>query len=96
VIDVVAKALCAAAGRPNNGDAPLCSHCDRYPDGRVVCIYCYLIDGRTGTLDECLHDGDAFVTWDDGTFGTVRWYHLAPSAKVKVTDNGWEAVRAQG
>ena len=29
----------------------------------------YLITGKTGTLDECLHDGDAFVTWDDGTFG---------------------------
>lgn len=52
----------------------------------------YLIDGRTGTLDECLHDGEALVTFDDGTFGTVKWYNLAPSAKVEVTDNGWKAV----
>ena len=53
----------------------------------------YLITGKTGTLDECLHDGDAFVTWDDGTFGTVHWYHLAPLAKVKVTGDRWEAIR---
>lgn len=52
----------------------------------------YLINGRTGTLDECLHDGDAFVTWDDGTFGTVHWYHLAPRHKVKTTKTGWEAI----
>lgn len=52
----------------------------------------YLIDGRCGTLDKCLHDGDAFVTWDDGTFGTVRWYHLAPSAKVETTATGWKAI----
>ena len=36
----------------------------------------YGIDGRTGIADEFLHDGDAFVTWDDGTFGTVKWSHL--------------------
>jgi hypothetical protein len=53
----------------------------------------YLIDGRTGILDECLHDGEAFVTWDDGTFGTVNWYHLAPRSKVKITENGWRAIR---
>ena len=52
----------------------------------------YLIDGRTGTLDECLHDGDAFVTWDDGKFETVKWYNLAPVAKVKITKDGWEAI----
>jgi hypothetical protein len=40
---------------------------------------CYTIDGRTGIADEFLHDGDAFVTWDDGTFGTVKWYHLEPA-----------------
>lgn len=38
----------------------------------------YDLDGRCGTLDECLQDGDAFVTWDDGTFGTVKWNHLRP------------------
>lgn len=36
------------------------------------------ITGRTGVLDECLQDGDAYVTWDDGTFGTVKWNHLSP------------------
>lgn len=36
----------------------------------------YLIDGREAILDEALHDGDAFVTWLDGTHGTVKWYHL--------------------
>jgi hypothetical protein len=54
----------------------------------VIC----LITGQTGTLDECLHDGDAFVTWDDGTYETVKWYNLAPSNKVKVTGNSWEGV----
>ncbi len=34
------------------------------------------VDGLTGVLDEALHDGDAFVTWDDGAFGTVKWSHL--------------------
>jgi hypothetical protein len=52
----------------------------------------YLIDGRTGILDECLHDGDAFVSWDDGTFETVRWYNLAPAAKVKIVGDRWEAI----
>jgi hypothetical protein len=52
----------------------------------------YLIDGRKGTLDECLHDGDAFITWDDGSFGMVRWYNLAPVSRVKTTATGWEAM----
>ncbi len=52
----------------------------------------YLISGKTAVLDECLHDGDAFVTWDDGTFGIVKWYNLAPKSKVRITDNGWEAI----
>lgn len=38
----------------------------------------HLIDGRIGTADEFLHDGDTLVTWDDGTFGTVKWRNLAP------------------
>ena len=37
----------------------------------------YSIDGRKGVLDEALQDGDAFVTWDDGRYGTVKWHHLA-------------------
>lgn len=32
---------------------------------------------RRGVLDEALHDGDAFVTWDDGSYATVKWVHLA-------------------
>lgn len=52
----------------------------------------YLIDGRTGKLDECLHSGEAFVTWDDGSYGIVNWYNLAPKAKVRVTGNTWEAI----
>ncbi len=32
---------------------------------------------RRGVLDEALHDGDAFVTWDDGSHATVKWHHLA-------------------
>lgn len=51
----------------------------------------HLIDGCIGTLDECLHDGDAFVSWDDGTFGTVKWRNLAPRSKVKIYGNAWEA-----
>jgi hypothetical protein len=39
----------------------------------------YRIDGRTGIADEFLSDGDTFVTWDDGTFGTVKWNHLVPA-----------------
>jgi hypothetical protein len=51
-----------------------------------------LIDGQTGMLDECLHDGDALVTWDDGSFGTVKWFNLAPVSKVRVTGDRWEAI----
>ena len=32
---------------------------------------------RRGILDEALHDGDAFVTWDDGSYATVKWCNLA-------------------
>ncbi len=32
---------------------------------------------RRGVLDEALHDGDAFVTWDDGSHATVKWCNLA-------------------
>jgi hypothetical protein len=38
----------------------------------------YTIDGRRGVADEFLHDGDAFMSWDDGTHGTVKWNHLVP------------------
>ena len=36
----------------------------------------YTVDGKMATMDEALHDGEAFVTWADGTFGTVKWNHL--------------------
>jgi hypothetical protein len=36
----------------------------------------YMLDGRIGRADEFLSDGDAFVTWEDGTYGTVKWNHL--------------------
>lgn len=32
---------------------------------------------RRGVLDEALQDGDALVTWDDGSHTTVKWCHLA-------------------
>jgi hypothetical protein len=38
----------------------------------------YQIDGRHGVADEFLHDGDAFVSFDDGRCGTVKWNHLRP------------------
>ena len=38
----------------------------------------HTIDGRQGIADEFLHDGDAFVSFDDGTFETVNWNHLVP------------------
>lgn len=36
----------------------------------------HLPDYRNCTLDECLSDGDAFVTWEDGSYGTVKWKSL--------------------
>lgn len=35
--------------------------------------------GRSGVADEFLSDGEAFVTWDDGTYGTVKWNYLRPA-----------------
>lgn len=43
----------------------------------------YTIDSRSGVADEFLHDGDAFVTWDDGSYGTVKWNHLSPASVTK-------------
>jgi hypothetical protein len=43
----------------------------------------YTIDGRTGVADEFLPDGDAFITWDDGSYGTVHWNHLVLSERQK-------------
>lgn len=44
--------------------------------------FVYDIDGRRGVADEFLHDGDAFVTWDDGTFGTIKWNLMSPEPKI--------------
>jgi hypothetical protein len=44
----------------------------------------YTIDGRRGGADEFLHDGDTFVTWDDGTFGNVKWNYLIPESQHPV------------
>ena len=41
----------------------------------------YTIDGRRGIADEFLHDGDAFVSFDDGERETVKWNHLVPEGK---------------
>ena len=35
-------------------------------------------NGKTGVADEFLQDGDTYITNDDGTFDTVKWYHLEP------------------
>lgn len=53
---------------------------------RVICLN----SGNTGTLDECLQDGSAFVAWDNGTFGETKWCHLAPAARVEVTGIRWQ------
>lgn len=36
----------------------------------------YTIDRRIATLDEALHDGDAFITFEDGSHSTVKWRDL--------------------
>lgn len=46
--------------------------CGMKSGDRVV----YTIDGRHGVADEFLHDGEAFVTFDDGSHETVKWNHL--------------------
>lgn len=46
----------------------------------------YTIDGRYAIMDEALHDGDAFVTFEDGTFGTVKWTHLMLVDMKKTND----------
>lgn len=39
-------------------------------------IYRYTLDNQRCKVDEFLSDGDAFVTWEDGTYGTVKWRNL--------------------
>lgn len=33
-------------------------------------------DGRHGRMDEALHDGEAFVTMDDGSHEIMNWHQL--------------------
>ena len=56
------------------------SGCDCGASGKLSAgdRFVYAIDMRTGIADEFLHDGDAFVTWDDGSFGTIRWNWMYP------------------
>ena len=52
---------------------------DMMSGDRVV----YEIDGRHGVADEFLCDGDAYVTFDDGTCDTVKWNHLTLESKYR-------------
>ena len=36
----------------------------------------YDIDGRIGIAGEFTQDGDCYVTWEDGTGGTIKWNHM--------------------
>jgi hypothetical protein len=40
-------------------------------------------DGRCGIADEFLQDGDCYVTWDDGTYGLVKWNNLTKISETK-------------
>lgn len=40
--------------------------------------FVYDIDGRHGRADEFLHDGDAYVTFDDGEYATIKWNLMTP------------------
>lgn len=42
---------------------------------KVRCMF----TGKTGTADEFLQDGDASVSWDDGSGGMPKWWHLEPA-----------------
>lgn len=43
--------------------------------------FVYDVDGRHGWADEFLQDGDAFVTFDDGTHDTIKWNLMSPERK---------------
>lgn len=46
----------------------------RFKSGQAV-----MVDGRPATLDEVLPDGEAFITFNDGTPATVKWNQLRAS-----------------
>lgn len=41
------------------------------------------IDGRHGIADAFLHDGEALVTWEDGTYGVVNWAMLRRAETIE-------------
>ena len=42
------------------------------------------LDGRCGWADEFTSDGDAYVCWDDGTYGIIKWNHMSPEPARRV------------
>jgi len=36
-------------------------------------------NNKVGIANEFLQDGDTYITYDDGTFDNVKWYHLEPA-----------------
>jgi hypothetical protein len=36
-------------------------------------------NGKCGIADEFLQDGDAYITYDDGTHDCVKWHNLEPA-----------------
>lgn len=39
--------------------------------------------GKTGIVDEFLPDGEALVSWDDGSFSTPKWSQIEPASTAK-------------
>jgi len=46
----------------------------------------YTLDGRRGVADEFLQYGDTYITWDDGTFGNVKWRLLVKEMEGEAND----------
>ena len=42
----------------------------------------HTIHKRFGVADEFLHDGDCLITWEDGSYDTVKWNHLIPAEQA--------------
>lgn len=56
-------------------------HCNGALGMRAGDRFVYDLDGRRGWVDEFLSDGDAFVTFDDGTHATIKWNHMSPESR---------------
>ncbi len=50
---------------------------------RVICS----LDNRHGTADEFLHDGEALVSFDDGTYGEIKWRFLSKEVAAAINHN---------